>query len=164
MGRPIIPVPLFDCPSSDQAYVLGFWWADGCIGDNKKRPDYRVEFTSADKNHLLAIASCLGGQSGLRFAGGAYRITLGRKVIWEAIKRQGGMPAKSLTATWPSPPAQYFRDFVRGYVDGDGSLGFDGLNRGPWLQIVGTRAFLEGLSRQVYDATGIAASKRHYRQ
>jgi hypothetical protein len=33
-----------------------------------------------------------------------------------------GIPNKSLTAIWHEPPPEFLRHFVRGFMDGDGSL------------------------------------------
>jgi len=152
--------PLFDSWSPDMAYILGFWWADGCIAANLPgKLNYWIEFSSIDREHLEHIAEKLDVTTPLRFSSGCYRLTFGRKSLWEKIQDLGGTPAKSLSAIWHDPLDVYLRDFVRGYIDGDGSLSFDGLSRVPCLQIAGTSAFLGGLSRQVYDATGIASSK-----
>ena len=71
----------------------------------------------------------------------------------------GGTPSKSLTTTWPGPLAEFLRDFVRGFTDGDGSLYWLStvITTLPRLEANGMHAFLTGMA--IEDATGIPAPK-----
>lgn len=156
MPRPAIENTFFQEWSPQMAYVLGFWWADGTMYS----PDYnyRIEFTSKDEDHLREIGALILPIAPVRFSGGAWRLTITRKQCWNDLCRHGCIPRKSYGCSWPSPPREYIREFVRGYVDGDGSLMWSkngGRLRIPLIAIYGTSAFLEGLSGAVYTATGL---------
>ena len=162
MGRKPIINDFFSEWNSNMAYVLGFWWADGNIA--RPVPNYRVEFVSKDKEHLELIAKTIGIDTPLSFRYGGYRLVFGRKQVWEDIQKHGGIPAKSLKATWPFVPSIFLKDFVRGYVDGDGSLYWNNvpLPEIPAISIVGTIPFLEGMALKIEKVTGIPAPRCYH--
>jgi hypothetical protein len=43
------------------------------------------------------------------------------KSLYDKLLEIGLTPNKSLTLQWPEVPREYYRDFVRGFFDGDGS-------------------------------------------
>ena len=74
--------------------------------------------------------------------------------LWNALNSKGCVPNKSLILTFP--PKNIFKqesliyDFIRGYVDGDGTIGvYPHSISNPTLEesliIVGTKHFLEGV-------------------
>jgi hypothetical protein len=136
-------------------YVLGYWFADGHIGFNLT--DYLISFSCADKGHLEKIASVLELSRGMSFDGSCYRLTFSRKSVWSAISEFGGTPAKSLTAKWVLIPESNATAFIRGYVDGDGSLFWhqSGQYLTPAISVCGTPHFLDGLTSTVENLTGI---------
>lgn len=84
---------------------------------------------------------------------------IGSQTIWYDIQSLGGTPAKSLTAAWLYPPTHFLADFVRGYIDGDGTIqwGLRGQSRVPDITVYGTCDFLTGMASAVEGATGIPA-------
>lgn len=74
------------------------------------------------------------------------------KHLWEALNSKGCVPNKSLILTFPDESIfkdkSLVYDFIRGYVDGDGTLGvYPHSKTNPHLEesllIVGTKNFLE---------------------
>jgi hypothetical protein len=87
-----------------------------------------------------------------------------RKEAFEDLARLGGMERKSLVLPWPAGvPAEFLPHLARGYVDGDGSLGWHrpGNSVHPLLEVVGTYEFITGLGMAVQEATGIPVPTRH---
>jgi len=149
--------------TSDMAYVLGFWFADGYItrGD---RCLYSIGFRSKDHEHLISIRAVL--QSRHRIYDkhdGSYELVISSKTLWEDIKLLGGMPAKSLTTTFPSLPEGFLVDFLRGYCDGDGSVTWDKQPSGaqPCIYLVGTHAFLSAATMAISNVTGLPIRRVH---
>lgn len=107
--------------SNNMAYILGLWYADGCIYNNKM---FDITLHKKDKYILKKVAE------ELQYEGPLYdyvdrqaaRINFSCKVIYEDIVALGGMENKSLTLNFPKIPKEYLPDFIRGYFDGDGSV------------------------------------------
>jgi hypothetical protein len=111
----------FDKWSPNMAYVLGFWFADGYMRVDKS---YRVSFASNDKKILLDIRKALGSTNIIKSDArdNCFILTVHSKHLYEQLYSLGGHQRKSKTITFPSIPKSLYRDFIRGYFDGDGSV------------------------------------------
>jgi len=111
--------------SSEMAYVLGYWFADGYMTSDKS---YRVAFFSVDKEHLQNISITLAYEAPVRRfnrngkPGSIYNLTFRSKNFFNSLKLLGGMSRKSFTMEFPKIPGIFLADFIRGYFDGDGSV------------------------------------------
>jgi hypothetical protein len=83
--------------------------------------------------------------------------------MYNDLLQLGGIPNKSLLATWHAPPPEFLRHFVRGFIDGDGCLYWlkTATKKVPYIQAVGTAAFLRGLASAIEQITGIPAPASH---
>jgi hypothetical protein len=158
MARPPRHAEFFRVWTPEMAYVLGYWWTDGCMRI-KTHGAYEFEIASNDRGHLEAIAQTIGGNYGLRqvFKGSqCYKITFCSKEMYQDILAHGGTPHKSRTIGFPYIPAELLPHFVRGIVDRDGTLAWNGDR--PIIQVYsGSPLFLNGLIAAVAQATGIPA-------
>jgi hypothetical protein len=152
-----IPNDFFKVWTPDMAYVLGYWWADG--GMLQTPQSWRVTFTSKDGEHLQRIAHTIGVGKVVPTNNACYRLTLYRKSMFDDLLELGGIPKKSLTTIWHEPPHEFLRHFVRGFMDGDGSLYWlsTTITIIPQVQAIGTEAFLGGMALAIEDETGIPA-------
>lgn len=107
------------------AYVLGFIYADGSIYKSA-RGSYLV-VTSVDRQIIFGIKKWLGSRHKIivtesNWPNGKLRyfLRIGNKNLYESLVKLGLYPNKSLTVRLPLIPKTFFRDFVRGYFDGDG--------------------------------------------
>ena len=110
--------------SPELAYVVGLITTDG----NLSSDDRHLTVTSADIDLLETVRTCLGinvsiatvigGQSGNRY----YRLQWGDRAFYQWLLTIGLMPAKSLKLGPLAIPDDYMADFVRGCIDGDGSI------------------------------------------
>lgn len=114
--------------SSKMAYVLGFFYADGSMFINPRGSHY-VAFYSADKDILRKIRYSMGSQHHIGDRGirsgmikRSYVLQIGSKSMFQNLERFGLTPNKSKQLLMPKIPITYFRDFVRGYFDGDGNV------------------------------------------
>ena len=126
------------------AYILGFIFADGGIvkvthngssdklgfGQNKK-----------DVDILRKIKQMLSAEQALSPSGNYAHFSIFSQVIVDDLKKLGVLYRKSFRKSRgkiPKIPKKYIRDFIRGIVDGDGSISFD--KKGyPTLSICGRK-------------------------
>lgn len=141
------------------AYVLGFWFADGWMGQPDR--DLHIGFVSKDREHLQHIQAAMAAEQRLVVRkDGCYTFRVGNYQIWHDLYRLGGRPAKSLIAEVPFVPQELVHHFVRGFVDGDGCLYWDSSQRRtPRIQIVGGMPFLEKLAQIIEQETGVSAAR-----
>lgn len=107
--------------SSKMAYILGLWFADGCIYGGKM---FDITLHAKDKYLLKQIAKELEYEGNLYdyVDRQAARLNFSCIVIYNDIVSLGGTECKSNTMTFPNIPEEYLSDFIRGYFDGDGSI------------------------------------------
>ncbi len=112
------------------AYVLGYFCADGCMFTNSGGSKY-ISFVSNDKELLEKIKRIL--KSNHKIAPKkqnrpnckpSFWLQIGSREIYEDIAKLGLSPRKESRLGMPCVPAEYFRDFLRGYFDGDGCISF----------------------------------------
>lgn len=130
--------------SSNMAYVLGLWFADGCIYGNRM---FDITLHAKDKYILKRIAE------ELEYKGNLYdcvdrqaaRINFSCVAIYNDIIALGGQENKSKTIQFPNIPKEYLSDFIRGYFDGDGSIMLLKGNRVNSVFTSGSKQFLDDL-------------------
>lgn len=145
------------------AYVLGFIYADGGMFISS-RGKY-VVITNTDKSTILIIKKWLKSHHKIRKEKSEFKnrknryiLRIGNKEIYDSLIQIGLFPNKSLTIKIPEIPEEYFRDFLRGYFDGDGcvhlyrSKGIKQkiiLRRLSVIFTSGSEDFLRGLLRRI---------------
>ena len=109
--------------SAETAYVVGLIATDGNLG--RKKPV--VTLVSKDLALLETARRCLG--IGGRIArdrgahrGQCHRLSWYDRPLYQWLRQIGLTPAKSLTLPPLDIPGDYFADFFRGCIDGDGSV------------------------------------------
>jgi hypothetical protein len=158
MGRPARNADFFRVWSPEMAYVLGLWWADGYMY-LKPHGAHEIEIASNDRDHLETIAQIIGGKHNLRKVSKTsecYEATFCSKEMYQDLQALGGTPRKSRTTGFPGVPIELLPHFVRGVVDGDGTLAWNGDR--PVIQIYSaSRQFLSDMAITIEQATGIPA-------
>ena len=118
------------------AYILGFFAADGYMTLNKRGAHFwNIQIT--DKKLLEQIKAVIGAEHkiSLRMPKNnekiLHRLQIGSKEMFYDLLSFGFTQGKTKSLAVPEVPAAYFRDFVRGYFDGDGHVwtGYIHLNR-----------------------------------
>ncbi len=116
--------------SSEMAYVLGYFAADGCMFVNP-RGSHFIDFTSIDRELIEKVKQCLDSRHLLSVHNKdnknshwktRFRLQVGSKVMFKDLLELGLTPRKSKTLKFPSVPDKYLADFIRGYFDGDGCV------------------------------------------
>jgi hypothetical protein len=106
--------------SPDVAYVVGLIATDG----NLSRDGRHLAVSSKDVDLLQTVRRCLRLRASITPCSGSrcYHIQWSDRVFYDWLLTVGLMPAKSLRLGPLSIPDEYFADFVRGCIDGDGSI------------------------------------------
>jgi hypothetical protein len=146
------------------AYILGYWFADGNMYRQHSCQSYVVSIGSKDVAHLERMRTHIGVGKLTRITGSdVFKLVICRKQAFDDLLRLGGSERKSLTLQWPAVPTEYLPHFIRGYIDGDGSLGWNRPNNSifPLLSACGTQAFLSGMGNAIYEHTGIPIPTCH---
>lgn len=123
----------FDCIDNEiKAYILGLLWADGHNEINKGT--IVISLQEEDKDILDKINYALNYDRKLEFIDysnkndygyhykNQYRLSIFSNHMSNILANLGMISNKSLCLTFPDIPKVYYRDFIRGYFDGDGSL------------------------------------------
>lgn len=112
----------FKTLTEESAYVLGYLYADGCLGKNKKS----ISITSIDIDILSKISLLIRNTEEIKSITKAsgknktyYHLNFTNKEIYRDLLSWGLYPNKSLTLTIPEK-LQYNKHFWRGMIDGDG--------------------------------------------
>jgi hypothetical protein len=100
-------------------YLLGAFMTDGGVDRNL----YKIHLTSADLDWLELIRNYICPTLKISKHDNAYRLKIYNKEITKWFLDHGCIPAKSLTLIFPKIPIEYLADFIRGCIDGDGSIG-----------------------------------------
>ncbi len=111
--------------NSNFAYGIGVIATDGNLS-----PDLRhIHITSKDEEMVLNCKKCFGldNKIGMKARGGSkdkkyFVLQFGDKNFVEFLISIGITPKKSKTIKKVLLPNKYFKDFLRGCIDGDGSI------------------------------------------
>lgn len=137
--------------TEEKAYWLGFIFADGNISSEGNR--FEINLSIKDIDHLIKLKNFLEYEEDIRvethkeFGTVICRLAVRNKELWDTLNDKGCTPRKSLTLQFPNisifENPLLIRHFIRGYVDGDGSLGI--YNNIENLSILGTELFLKSI-------------------
>ncbi len=146
------------------AYAVGLIATDG----NLSKDGRHINFTSKDIDSILTFKNCLALENSIgRKARGReeekryFQVQFGDVNFYEFLIRLGLTPAKSKTIKSLKIPDNYFADFLRGCVDGDGCIGFYSHpeSKHPQLRIrlySASCAFLEWIKNKIGVTLGIS--------
>lgn len=125
--------------NEEKAYWLGFIYADGCITTQDR---FAIGLAKVDSKHLEKFAKCI--ESNIRIKYGITKkkdttyvktksdiescsITIKNSKFVKDLKDKGVVRNKTYLLKFPEEnilPRKFIKDFVRGYMDGDGCYVF----------------------------------------
>lgn len=108
---------IFQTWTDDLAWLTGLIWSDGYLRATT------IEICSRDRELIEDVARLLQSD-GIRpkNQGKAWKIAFSSMQVANFFRSLGLTQAKSLTAPWPTIPIHLEAAFVRGLIDGDGSI------------------------------------------
>jgi hypothetical protein len=111
--------------SSNMAYVLGFWFADGNMRKRLGAGNFSIAQQTKDEyilKNILSAMKCNNPiyQSSTRKNSSVFEIS--SEEIYRDLIKLGGTPCKSKNIKLPYVPLKFFPDFLGGLFDGDGCV------------------------------------------
>lgn len=143
--------------NANMAYILGFILADGCIirGSYEGYSDslkFGVQLSDIDV--LNKIKKELKSEHAISRVKNAAHFCISSQELVNDLKGLGITYKKSLNEHCPNVPLEYSRDFIRGIIDGDGSIHFD--KKGyPTISLCGGRVTLENTRNHFIKTLGV---------
>ena len=137
--------------SPDKAYWLGVMYSDGYICKKKYTNSFGLAVSDKDLEWVEKFKRFLNysgeikiykNVSALSNGGNYARLLIGNNKIVSDLEKLGVIEHKTKLISC-LPDISFLDDFIRGYIDGDGSL----LKRLPCFQISGNKDFLEDIAR-----------------
>jgi len=152
--------------TEEKAYWLGFLYADGNVDEDQNT--ISLALAEEDKAHVEAFRSFMRlGEKKLHkkirklndkdFV--SYEFAMTSEIIKCQLQRLGCKPKKTYDLRFPSTkivPKKFQRHFVRGYIDGDGSI-TNGTTSVIVLDVLGTKEFINSYQQW----TGLHQNKIH---
>lgn len=116
--------------TSNKAYFLGLLFADGCCAN--KGYTIHISLQDQDCYILESLNREINSNRILKFKdyksknknySNQYELAITNKHMWNTLVGYGMVPNKSLKLNFPQNiPECFYKDFVRGYFDGDGHI------------------------------------------
>ena len=157
--------------TQEKAYFLGILYADGC----NYSMGVKIQLTGDDKEILVKLGGLIYKQhrplhvrkarrliikGKETFGNEAYVLDINNKRMAQVLSAHGLVPAKSLITIFPScVSTELMPHFIRGYFDGDGSIGITKDNQMA-ISILGTNSFCISMQANLAEV-GIKASICH---
>jgi DNA-binding transcriptional regulator WhiA len=163
-----------DINTEEKAYWLGFIFADGSVGSygpNKSEHVFKLDLGIKDIDHLVKFNKCLESnhpiltytnkssyhKNGVEFA----RLKICSKKFCDHLREKGCIDNKTNILLPPENlPESFERDFIRGYVDGDGSIKVQKNTISKYrLGICGTEEIIKWIAERIPKPGAIQPSK-----
>lgn len=154
--------------TQEKAYILGLLWSDGC--NQLSRGKVTIQLQERDKEILEQIKKVSNNERPL------WKSTLNDKnpnwqnsmvLTWQSrnisqvLNDYGMVPRKSLILEFPNwLDESLYSHFIRGYIDGDGSIYYSQNKNVCRVTIVGTKMFLDVI-HNICTEIGVKTSLYH---
>lgn len=147
--------------TEEKAYWLGFIYADGCIYKGSDANSLRLQINLAEKDEdiLVKFQRAIGSDYKIQHKevnkSIAVFLKINSTIMCNDLMSHGVKHRKSLVCTYPKQSVSDYlrRHFIRGYFDGDGSIGyyyFKSDNRyRPSFSIVGGKEMMEDIQQSL---------------
>lgn len=140
-----------------KAYWLGVLFADGNISKNSSKTG-SLFFSSKDKEWVESFIKDINSSNTVKLESHSkfikskiWKIQITSKQLYDDLNNLGCTPVKSKTMLFPKLPKKLIPHFIRGYFDGDGTVGiYNNLKNDNWKILKsgfcsGSKQFLESL-------------------
>jgi len=146
-----------------EAYLLGLWAADGSIYTRKgELIGITLSLAEQDKGFLESIANLMCNYPKKLVCNrrrhknpkwqDMYTLRICSPIIGRQFIQHGIIPNKALVLKPPiTIPKPLIHHWVRGYFDGDGSIGFYGKSKSLRVTVTGNKTVVEFIDQQLKD-------------
>ncbi len=121
-----------DIDAPEKAYFLGLLFTDGNIMlDSQRSPSVRIELVETDIEILQKLKQELNCNCKLTYnkrksrAHGTYALSVRSQQIADDLSKWNIVPNKTYVISEIKIPEEFKIDFLRGFIDGDGSIWYD---------------------------------------
>lgn len=143
--------------SEEKAYWLGFIYADGFIESKRKNASQKfgITISSIDEEHLIKLNKTLNSTyeitkikgSGFNEKGEFSRLLITSQKMVDDLKLKGVVENKSKILSYPDFLNKNLqKHFIRGYLDGDGSIYYCSQAKNFEISFTGTESILLGIN------------------
>lgn len=121
--------------TEEKAYWLGFLYADGCVRKTKSGSQVVLKLSLKDEKHLKTFKNNIESQhkviyhrnhtiskKGTQSFSDNCIIRINSNKLVNDLIEQGCTPRKTFTIDKPTIDEKFYKDFIRGYYDGDGNF------------------------------------------
>ena len=153
--------------TEEKSYVLGFWYADGCNSPEERK--VKLSLHKKDEDTLRKIANAIGYNESFiddpqpKKKTHMKILSLDSVYMSKSIAAAGCVKAKTFKIRLPIDvvPGHLMHHFIRGYFDGDGSIGR--YERYYRMSFGGNKKFLSDLQTwlSVFDIVSGITSCKH---
>ena len=127
----------------EKAYLLGLLFTDGSIiHDDKRSPNISLELSEIDKDILIKFKELINASSALSYRkranrkNGTYTFSFRSVQVAEDLSKWNIIPNKTYLINQVIIPENYKIDYLRGFIDGDGSI-YQDINKSWHINICG---------------------------
>lgn len=143
--------------SSQSSYLLGWFYSDGNV--TKDLRTVRLHLQKSDSEILEQIKAVVSSNQPLYYNNNSVELKLHSKIMVKDIYSLGCKERKTKKITFPKfPPKKFYKDFIRGYFDGDGSIMFNNPNTLK-INFSGNRKFIQQLNKIINKTLKIPPAK-----
>lgn len=164
-GSCLVDHTYFKKYSSNMFYILGLWFADGTI--HKYKDNCKMLSLSLNIDDIVLVEQIkseikLNKQTYIyidkRYKNkGQAKIDIYSEEMYDDLVSFGCIENKSLIIKFPEIPDEFKKDFVRGYMDGDGSIFIDKRNKFYLSFTSGSYDFLSGVIKVIEDKLNLVS-------
>lgn len=151
-----------DINTPEKAYWLGFIFADGFIGKNNGYDRFGISISVVDKQHLYKFKEMINSthpintytvSSGYKQGVEYCRIIIAEEKLVNDLIKQGCVHHKTNILQPPNIPKSLRKHWIRGYLDGDGSIIVHNTEYGDSYSIgfTGTDNILNWIMDELFD-------------
>lgn len=150
-------IDVFDQFTKDSCYWAGFLAADGWTQEYS----VGIQLGIVDEKHLIKLMDFLKSNAKIIHSSKISKCTkkeykystiyfYSKKLVTILKNKFNIVPNKSLIYQIPQIPTKYYNHFIRGYMDGDGSIGWHKRNKKPRLNICsGSPEVIEWIASEI---------------
>lgn len=139
----------------EQAYFLGYMITDGYV--NEQRESFSFRCHKNDRQLIEDLLKVLNSNYPIRQYGNVITVEMKSKQIVQDLIKFGITQRKTFDVKVPKIPQNVWLPFIRGVIDGDGSIGLYEHKSGSKFTIritSGSKEFLEGIKEMIAKLYG----------
>jgi DNA-binding transcriptional regulator WhiA len=165
--------------TEEKAYWLGFLFADGCVRKTKSGSQVVLKLSQKDENHINLFKNNIESEHKVTY----YRnntiskkgtpsfsdnciIHINSNKLVNDLINHGCTPRKTFTIDKPIIDEKFYKDFIRGYYDGDGNFFYSEKTKMSVMTIVcaseNFRIFLIDIISKIPNIGKIHEDKKKY--